>query len=100
MAATGSLLRRVVGTSLLAARLVGGGRGGSGGGVGRGANCDLRAVAQLVGAVDNDAVARLETRLHLDAVAIRYPQRHLADRHRAVGVDEINECSGNAALHA
>ena len=48
---------------------------------------DLRAVPELVGPVDHDAVARLQPRKHLDAVTVGHPQLDRAHRYGAVVID-------------
>src|ERR1700728_632136 len=61
---------------------------------------DLRAVTQLVGAVDHDAVARRQSRLNLHTFALCHPELDRADRYGVVGVDEVDERAGHAALDA
>src|ERR1700761_4684615 len=69
-------------------------------GVALGADDDFRALAQLVGAVDHDAVAGLHAGKHLDAIAVGDAELHRAHRDRAVVLHEIDESAGHAALNA
>src|SRR5258708_39794347 len=125
MAATGSLLRfalfglarllvalllivvlglAVRPPSLLAAAcLVAIRRGGAGrrvSAVGFGPHDDLRTLAELVGAVDHDAIAGLKARKYLDPIAVGDAELDRAYRHRAVFPQQIDEGAGHAALDA
>src|SRR5258707_15842687 len=103
MAARGSLLLSVVGTPLLAARWVGPSLA-AGVGLGRrvcvsfGADIDFGAIAQLVGPVDDDTVARRKPGTNLDTVTIGDAKHDLANGDGAVVIDEIDEGAGNPAL--
>src|SRR6185437_2335661 len=112
MAATGSLLRFAwFGLALLlvalllsfpaAAGLVAIRRSGAGGwasAAGLGAHDDLGVLAQLVGAVDHDAIAGLQPREHLDPVAFRHAELDRAHGDGAVLLEQIDEGAGHAAL--
>src|ERR1700730_5287831 len=106
MAATGSLLLPAVGTLPLAARWIGPARAATGVGPGRRARVSRRpyvdfcAVAQLVGAIDDDTVAHRKPGTNLDTVTIGDAELDLADRYGAVVIDEIDEGAGNPALNA
>ncbi len=57
-----------------------------------------RAVAQLVGAVDDHALARVQAPRDRDAVALGHAQRDGAQRDVAVGADHVDEGALRAAL--
>src|SRR5882757_11329727 len=112
MAATGSLLRPDLGALLPGAtrlvRLAAGsatiplgvlrsalGRSGWICRVRGSANDHFGALAQLVGAVDHDAIAGRNSRNHLDAVAVGDAELDRPHRDGAVGIDEIDEGAGN-----
>src|SRR5579859_376210 len=97
MAATGSLPLSAVRTPLLCTGLVLARRLAR---FGLRSNIDLGAVAQLVGAVDHDAIARRQPGDNLDTIAIGRAKLDRADRHRAVGVDNVDERARHAALDA
>ncbi len=60
---------------------------------------DLRAVAQTIGAIDDDAIARRQTLGDRDHAVILGPKLNLAHRHRIVGVDQVDIGPGRAALN-
>jgi hypothetical protein len=61
---------------------------------------DFRAVAQLVGSVDHDAVARHESGNDLHVIAVGLAQDNLAYRDGIVGIDEVDERARLPALNA
>src|SRR5262249_51892454 len=58
----------------------------------------LGAVAQLVGAVDDDAVARRQALFDRDAVLAGGAELHRLHRHGLVVVEQVHEGAGRAAL--
>src|SRR6185437_13997234 len=61
---------------------------------------DLGAVPKLIGAIDDDTLAGREAGKNLHTIAFGYAKLHRPHRHRAVGVDEVDEGAGRAALDA
>src|SRR5579871_903029 len=96
------LLLSVLGTSRLAAAgfiAAGGGRVGLGRVVLR-ADDDLGAVAELVGAVDHNALAGCEAGKDFDALAFGYAELDRPNRYRRVVIDDVDEGAGRPALDA
>src|ERR1700742_3056086 len=59
---------------------------------------DFRAVPQLVGTVDHDAIARRQPRDHLHAFALGHAELDRTDRYGVVGIDEVDERARHTAL--
>src|SRR5579871_6834886 len=90
--------------ALAAARLVtrcGGGASRRGvTAAGLGPHDHLGALAQLVGAVDHDAIAGLDSREDFDTIALSDAELHRPHGHRAVLLEQVDKGAGYAALDA
>src|ERR1700722_7064095 len=67
-------------------------------GVGLRSHVDFRAVPQLVGTVDYDAIAWRQPGDHLHTLALGHAELDRADRYGAVGINEVDERAGHTAL--